>query len=128
VAGPRDIFDAQMALIQGDDREAQLALRAVVGTRDLDTFLTEKDAVTSAFEDAVRRRYRKGKLTKREAAYQAVGRDPVFPQRSSDAIRAITRQLLVSPGLPAPIGGADQKEKGAVFTLKPRYGLYCVKS
>lgn len=56
------IVDAWQAVTVSDGatqslyREAQLALRAVVGTRDLDSFLTEKDAVTSAFEDAVRRR------------------------------------------------------------------------
>jgi len=33
-----------------------LALRAVVGTRDLDSFLTDKDAVTSEFEEQVRQR------------------------------------------------------------------------
>jgi regulator of protease activity HflC (stomatin/prohibitin superfamily) len=37
-------------------REAQLALRAVVAARDLDSFLTDKDAVTAEFEEAVRRR------------------------------------------------------------------------
>jgi len=37
-------------------REAQLALRAVIGTRDLDSFLTDKDAVTSEFEEQVRQR------------------------------------------------------------------------
>jgi regulator of protease activity HflC (stomatin/prohibitin superfamily) len=56
------IVDARQAVTVSDGfaqslyREAQLALRAVVGTRDLDTFLTEKDAVTNAFEEAVRRR------------------------------------------------------------------------
>jgi regulator of protease activity HflC (stomatin/prohibitin superfamily) len=56
------IVDARQAVTVSDGatqslyREAQLALRAVVGTRDLDTFLTEKDAVTAAFEEAVRRR------------------------------------------------------------------------
>lgn len=37
-------------------REAQLALRAVVGTRDLDSFLTDKDAVTGEFEEQVHQR------------------------------------------------------------------------
>ena len=37
-------------------REAQLALRAVVGTRDLDSFLTDKDTVTGEFEEQVRQR------------------------------------------------------------------------
>jgi len=36
--------------------EALASLRAIVATRDLDSFLTEKDAVTSEFEEAVRRR------------------------------------------------------------------------
>jgi regulator of protease activity HflC (stomatin/prohibitin superfamily) len=37
-------------------REAQLALRAVVSTRDLDSFLTDKDAVTAEFEQHVGQR------------------------------------------------------------------------
>ncbi len=37
-------------------REAQLALRAMVGTRYLDSFLTDKDSVASEFEEQVRQR------------------------------------------------------------------------
>ena len=37
-------------------RETQLALRAMVGTRELDAFLTDKDAVAQELELAVRRR------------------------------------------------------------------------
>ena len=56
------ITDARKAVMVADGvkqslyREAQLALRAVVGTRDLDSFLTDKDAVTSEFEEQVRQR------------------------------------------------------------------------
>ena len=34
----------------------QLALRAVIGSRELDSFLTDKDAVASEMEELVRRR------------------------------------------------------------------------
>jgi hypothetical protein len=37
-------------------REAQLALRAVVGTRELDTFLTAKDGVAQELEELLRQR------------------------------------------------------------------------
>ncbi|WP_145285489.1 SPFH domain-containing protein [Pirellulimonas nuda] len=37
-------------------REAQLALRAVVATRELDAFLADKDAVTEEFAETMRRR------------------------------------------------------------------------
>jgi regulator of protease activity HflC (stomatin/prohibitin superfamily) len=37
-------------------REAQLALRAVIGTRELDALLADKDAVAKALEAALRRR------------------------------------------------------------------------
>jgi regulator of protease activity HflC (stomatin/prohibitin superfamily) len=37
-------------------RETQFALRAVVGGRELDAFLTDKDAVASEMEEIVRRR------------------------------------------------------------------------
>ena len=56
------ITDARKAVMTADGakqslyREAQLALRAVVGTRDLDSFLTDKDAVTGEFEEQVRQR------------------------------------------------------------------------
>jgi regulator of protease activity HflC (stomatin/prohibitin superfamily) len=44
--------DARQALY----REAQLALRAVVGARDLDEFLTAKDAVAQEMEETLRER------------------------------------------------------------------------
>ena len=56
------ITDARKAVTISDGakqslyREAQLALRAVVGTRDLDSFLTDKDAVTRECEEQVRKR------------------------------------------------------------------------
>ncbi|MFM7842819.1 MAG: slipin family protein [Planctomycetota bacterium] len=43
-------------LTQALYRDAQLALRAVIGTRELDAFLTDKDAVAQEIEQAVRRR------------------------------------------------------------------------
>ncbi len=56
------IVDARQALSATDDvrqalyRETQLALRAVVGARELDAFLTDKDAVAGDIEELVRRR------------------------------------------------------------------------
>lgn len=56
------IADARRALSAADDlrqalyREVQLALRGVIGGRDLDALLTEKDAVARVAEDLVRRR------------------------------------------------------------------------
>ncbi|MEQ9379291.1 MAG: slipin family protein, partial [Pirellulales bacterium] len=56
------VVDARKAVMVSEGatqslyREAQLALRGVVGTRDLDTFLTDKDAVRGEFEDQVRQR------------------------------------------------------------------------
>ena len=56
------ITDARKAVTNTDGakqslyREAQLALRGVVGMRDLDSFLTDKDAVTGEFEEQVRQR------------------------------------------------------------------------
>jgi hypothetical protein len=54
------VGDARAAVSTVDDvrqalyREAQLALRAVVGARELDTFLTDKDGVASELADMVR--------------------------------------------------------------------------
>jgi regulator of protease activity HflC (stomatin/prohibitin superfamily) len=56
------VTDARKAVSTSDDvrqalyRETQLALRAVVGARQLDEFLAGKDAVAEELEQAVRRR------------------------------------------------------------------------
>jgi len=56
------VADAHKALSAADDarqalyREAQLALRAVVGGRELDQFLADKDAVAKELETMVRQR------------------------------------------------------------------------
>ena len=56
------IADARKALSQTDDvrqalyRETQLVLRSVVGARELDAFLSDKDSVAKEIEDNVRRR------------------------------------------------------------------------
>jgi len=56
------VVDARLAVTSVDDlrqtlyREAQLALRAVLGTRDLDQFLADKDAVAREVEGLLRRR------------------------------------------------------------------------
>ena len=56
------VADAHKALSAADDarqalyREAQLALRAVIGARELDQFLADKDAVASELEEIVRQR------------------------------------------------------------------------
>ncbi len=86
------IVDARQAVTVSDGavqslyREAQLALRAVVGTRDLDTFLTEKDAVTTAFEEAVRRR-----ASDLGLAIVSVGvRDIILPGEMKDLMNKVT--------------------------------------
>ena len=56
------IVDARRAISQTDDvrqalyRETQLVLRAIVGARELDVFLTDKDAVAKDIEESVSRR------------------------------------------------------------------------
>ncbi len=56
------VVDAEKAVATSDDvrtvvyREAQLALRAAIGTRDLDTLLNEKDALAAEVTGAVRPR------------------------------------------------------------------------
>ncbi|TWU13188.1 FtsH protease regulator HflK [Symmachiella macrocystis] len=56
------IVDAHRALSSAEDvqqalyREVQLALRGVLGTRELDAFLSDKDAVAEEIEALVRRR------------------------------------------------------------------------
>jgi regulator of protease activity HflC (stomatin/prohibitin superfamily) len=67
-------------------REAQLALRSIVATRDLDSFLTEKDAVTGEFEEAVSRRA--GELG---LQIVSVGvRDVILPGDMKDLMNKVT--------------------------------------
>ena len=67
-------------------REAQLALRAVVGARELDTFLMEKDGVASELADMVRAR---AKTLGVELI--AVGiRDVILPGEMKDLMNKVT--------------------------------------
>lgn len=86
------VADARRAVSQTDDvrqalyRETQLVLRAVVGARELDTFLTEKDAVAREVEDSVRRRA--GELGLEIAS---VGiRDVILPGDMKDLMNKVT--------------------------------------
>lgn len=86
------ITDARKAVTVTDGatqslyREAQLALRAVVGTRDLDSFLTDKDAVTGEFEEQVRQRA--GELG---LEVVSVGvRDVILPGDMKDLMNKVT--------------------------------------
>ena len=86
------IVDARKALSATDDvrqtlyREAQLALRAVIGTRELDSFLADKDAVAGEIETLVRRR--SGELG---LEVVAVGiRDVILPGDMKDLMNKVT--------------------------------------
>lgn len=54
VADARRAEEAAEDVSRALNREAQLALRSVIGTRELDPLLAEKDAVASELEEAVR--------------------------------------------------------------------------
>jgi len=86
------VADARTAVSTVDDvrqalyREAQLALRAVVGARELDTFLMEKDGVASELADMVRAR---AKTLGVELI--AVGiRDIILPGEMKDLMNKVT--------------------------------------
>ncbi len=86
------VADARAAVSTSDDvrqalyREAQLALRAVVGGRELDTFLTEKDGVAGELADMVRAR---AKALGVELI--AVGiRDVILPGEMKDLMNKVT--------------------------------------
>lgn len=86
------VTDAATAVSEVEDhrqalyREAQLALRAVIGTRDLDRLLSEKDAVARELLDVVRAR----------AAGFGVGvtalgiRDVILPGEMKDLMNKVT--------------------------------------
>ena len=74
--------NAQQALY----REAQLALRAVIGARELDAFLTDKDAVTSALAESIRPRANELGLE-----LISVGiRDLILPGEMKDLMNKVT--------------------------------------
>jgi regulator of protease activity HflC (stomatin/prohibitin superfamily) len=86
------LADAWIAVSTVDDvrqalyREAQLALRAVVGARELDTFLMEKDGVASELAEMVRAR---AKTLGVELI--AVGiRDIILPGEMKDPMNRVT--------------------------------------
>jgi regulator of protease activity HflC (stomatin/prohibitin superfamily) len=86
------VADARQAVSQTDDvrqalyRETQLVLRAVVGARELDVFLTDKDAVAQDVEENVRRRA--GELGLEIAS---VGiRDVILPGDMKDLMNRVT--------------------------------------
>ena len=86
------VVDARQAVSQTDDvrqalyRETQLVLRSVIGARELDNFLTDKDAVARDVEESVRRRA--GELGLEIAS---VGiRDVILPGDMKDLMNKVT--------------------------------------
>jgi regulator of protease activity HflC (stomatin/prohibitin superfamily) len=86
------VVDARQVISRTDDvrqalyRETQLVLRAVVGARELDAFLTDKDAVAREIEDNVRRRA--GELG---LEISSVGiRDVILPGDMRDLMNKVT--------------------------------------
>ncbi len=86
------VADAHKAVSASDDsrqalyRATQLALRAVVGTRDLDSFLANKDEVSSQIEEAVRTR-----AVELGLSIVAVGiRDVILPGDMKDLMNRVT--------------------------------------
>lgn len=86
------IVDARKAVSQTDDvrqalyRETQLVLRGVIGARELDAFLTDKDAVAKEIEDNVRRRASELGL---EIASIGI-RDVILPGEMKDLMNKVT--------------------------------------
>jgi len=86
------VADARQAVSRTDDvrqalyRETQLVLRAVVGARELDAFLTDKDAVAGEIEENVRRRARELGL---EIASVGI-RDVILPGDMKELMNKVT--------------------------------------
>ena len=86
------IADARASLSVSDDarqalyREAQLVLRALVGARELDGFLTDKDGVVQELEESLRRR-----VTQIGIEIVSVGiRDVILPGEMKDLLNKVT--------------------------------------
>ena len=105
------VADARTAVSTVDDvrqalyREAQLALRAVVGARELDTFLMEKDGVASELADMVRAR---AKTLGVELI--AVGiRDIILPGEMKDLMNKVTEAKKATRPLVAGATGQPHR-------------------
>ncbi len=86
VADARTAVSATDNVRQALYREVQLALRAIVGARELDQFLTDKDAVARELEEAVRRR-----MTELGLAVVSAGiRDVILPGDMKDLMNKVT--------------------------------------
>lgn len=86
------VVDAKIAVSVTDDvrqalyREAQLALRAVVGVRDLDQFLADKDVIAREMEEIIRRR-----VTALGLEIVSAGiRDVILPGDMKDLMNKVT--------------------------------------
>ncbi len=86
------IADARASLSVSDDarqalyREAQLVLRALVGARELDQFLADKDGLMQEFEDSLRRR-----VTNVGLEIASVGiRDVILPGEMKELLNKVT--------------------------------------
>ena len=86
------IADARASLSVSDDarqalyREAQLVLRAMVGARELDQFLADKDGVIQEFEESLRRRVASVGI---EIASVGI-RDVILPGEMKDLLNKVT--------------------------------------
>ena len=86
VVNPRQAVSQTDDLRQALYRETQLVLRSVIGARELDAFLAEKDAVAKEIEESVRRRA--GELGLEIAS---VGiRDVILPGDMKDLMNKVT--------------------------------------
>ena len=86
------VKDARQSLVASEDarqalyRETQLALRAVVGTRDMDAFLSDKDAVVQDLEQAL-----KNRAAQLGLEVVSVGvRDVILPGDMKDLMNKVT--------------------------------------
>ena len=92
------VVDARQAVMTSDGflqslyRQAQLALRALVGTRDLDSFLAEKDAVANEFAEQVR-----GRASELGLEIVSVGiRDVILPGDMKDLMNKVIEAKKVA--------------------------------
>ena len=92
------VADAHRALSATDDarqalyREAQLALRGVIGSRELDQFLADKDAVAKELETIVRQR-----VAALGLEVISVGiRDVILPGDMKDLMNKVTKAKKVA--------------------------------
>ncbi|HVU90107.1 MAG TPA: slipin family protein [Pirellulales bacterium] len=116
VIDPRQTVSVAEDVRQALYRDAQLALRAVVGARELDTFLTDKEGVARELSDSIRPRAKSLGLE-----LVAIGiRDVILPGEMKDLMNKVTEaKKAIRPLVAGATGQPHRAPRGDGLHAQP---------